>query len=166
MSKQISFLCLMYFSVAAKALKLKIAADYEVKRHILEERYPAYKSFHGMMHSGMMPAKKIYNEIADDDEFSSYFFWLLRPDADDAEQSTNGFRNDTLLIWLNGGPGCSSMVGNMGEMGPVGTPKFKSGIPSPNPAPLVANEHAWTKKTAMLFVEQPVSIACDRLWDH
>jgi carboxypeptidase C (cathepsin A) len=49
------------------------------------------------------------------------------------------------------------MVGMMGEMGPVGTPKFRPGIPSPNPAPLVENDYAWTKKTAMLFVEQPVS---------
>ena len=52
------------------------------------------------------------------------------------------------------------MVGLMGEMGPVGVPKFRPGIPAPNPltlldAPLVANEYAWTKKTAMLFVEQP-----------
>ena len=48
----------------------------------------------------------------------------------------------------------------MGEMGPVGIPKFRPGIPAPNPstlldAPLVANEYAWTKKSAMLFVEQP-----------
>ena len=51
------------------------------------------------------------------------------------------------------------MVGMMGEMGPVGTPKFPPGIPSPNPAPLVENNYAWTKKTAMLFVEQPVRIS-------
>ena len=48
----------------------------------------------------------------------------------------------------------------MGEMGPVGIPKFGPGIPAPNPAtlmdaPLVENIYAWTKKSAMLFVEQP-----------
>ena len=47
-------------------------------------------------------------------------------------------------------------------MGPVGVPKFGPGIAQPNPlsaldAPLIENPNAWTKKTAMLFVEQPVN---------
>lgn len=50
----------------------------------------------------------------------------------------------------------------MAEMGPVGTPKFRPGVPSPNPAPIQENDYAWTRKTAMLFVEQPVSRMCDR----
>ena len=53
-----------------------------------------------------------------------------------------------------------SMVGLMAENGPVTIPKFGPGIPPPNPssamdAPLVENPYAWTKKSAMLFVEQP-----------
>lgn len=145
---------------AVTALKLNDASDYEVRRGLLEERYPAFQSFRGLMHAGMMPAG-INDEDTDDDEFSSYFFWLLRPyeDTTTSDQSSTIFRNDTLLVWLNGGPGCSSMVGMMGEMGPVGTPKFRPGIPSPNPAPLVKNNYTWTKKTAMLFVEQPVRIS-------
>ena len=52
------------------------------------------------------------------------------------------------------------MVGLLGEMGPVGVAKFGPGIPAPNPAtamdtPFVENQYAWTKKSAMLFVEQP-----------
>lgn len=47
-------------------------------------------------------------------------------------------------------------------MGPVGVPKFGPGIAQPNPltaldAPLIENANAWTEKTAMLFVEQPVN---------
>mmetsp|Transcript_8724 Transcript_8724/g.15312 ORF Transcript_8724/g.15312 Transcript_8724/m.15312 type:complete len:604 (+) Transcript_8724:262-2073(+) len=135
------------------AFTLKDSADYEVKRDLLETRYPAYKSFHGSMHAGLMPATLSNNTS----ESSSYFFWMFRPDVD---SSDTDFRNDTLLVWFNGGPGCSSLVGLMGEMGPVGTPKFGPGIPAPNPAtvldaPLVSNPFAWTKKSAMLFVEQP-----------
>mmetsp|Transcript_10256 Transcript_10256/g.22808 ORF Transcript_10256/g.22808 Transcript_10256/m.22808 type:complete len:613 (-) Transcript_10256:224-2062(-) len=146
-----------------KAFQLKDRADYEVKRDLLEKSYPAYESFHGAMHAGLMPAALMDDKSAADD-FSSYFFWLFQPDveasSDTDEQTDESFRNDTLIIWFNGGPGCSSMVGLMGEMGPVGIQKFRPGIPAPNPAtlmdaPLVANPFAWTKKSAMLFVEQP-----------
>jgi len=153
---------------ATDAFQLKDAAEYEVKRDLLEEAYPAYKSFHGAMHSGLIPAALKDDKSSADGDFSSYFFWLFRPDAEsvsDAEEPTDeSFRNDTLVIWFNGGPGCSSLMGLMAEMGPVGIQKFRPGIdPSENPAtamdaPLVANEFAWTKKSAMLFVEQPAGV--------
>lgn len=139
----------------AKEMKLKDSAQYAVKRKLLEKSYPAFKSFKGLMYSGLMPAAKL---DSNNDDFSSYFFVLLRPDGKNDEpqdRTDETFRDDTLLIWLNGGPGCSSMTGMVGEMGPVGTPKFGPGVPSPNPAPMVKNEYAWTKKSAMLFVEQP-----------
>ena len=40
----------------ASAFKLKDAAEYEVKRDLLEKSYPAFKSFKGLMHAGMVPA--------------------------------------------------------------------------------------------------------------
>ena len=63
---------------------------------------------------------------------------------------------------------CSSMTGMIAEMGPIGTPKFYPGThsPKPNPAPLVPNEYAWTRKTAMLFVEQPVRMILVALFRH
>lgn len=94
---------------SARAFKLKEAADYEVKRDLLEKSYPAYKSFHGAMHAGLMPAAFVDDESAADD-YSSYFFWLFRPDvesSDTDEVTDETFRNDTLLLWFNGGPGVS-----------------------------------------------------------
>mmetsp|Transcript_25563 Transcript_25563/g.54284 ORF Transcript_25563/g.54284 Transcript_25563/m.54284 type:complete len:611 (-) Transcript_25563:74-1906(-) len=133
--------------------------DLVVKQELLEKNYPGYKEYNGEMHAGLMPAA---NLDQDPDDYSSYFFWLFQPDADVManDDTVESFRDDTLVIWLNGGPGCSSMVGLMAENGPVTIPKYGPGITAPNPssamdAPLVANPFAWTKKSAMLWVEQP-----------
>jgi len=96
----------------AQAFQLKDASQYEVNRQSLEKSYPAYKSFKGLMHAGLMPAALRDDENATNDDYSSYFFWLFRPDVVDGSSDTSikketaeTFRNDTLLIWFNGGPG-------------------------------------------------------------
>ena len=45
---------------------------------------------------------------------SSMFYWFIK--------SPNGLLNDTalpLILWLQGGPGCSSMTGEFFEFGPI-----------------------------------------------
>jgi len=167
-------------AVVQASFQLKDATDYEVNRKLLERNYPAFETFHGSMHAGLMPAALTNDDDDDaighdddDDDYSSYFFWLFQPhvddnsdEDDDVDTTTNAeFRNDTLLIWFNGGPGCSSLVGNMGENGPVGTAKFRPGIPrfdnhaTDIDAPLVENPFAWTKKSAVLYVDQPGGVS-------
>ncbi|ETK71452.1 hypothetical protein L915_21310 [Phytophthora nicotianae] len=52
-----------------------------------------------------------------------------------------------LLLWLNGGPGASSMTGLLTEMGPYRLTKERKLIP---------HEHSWTNIGHMLFFDQPV----------
>lgn len=55
------------------------------------------------------------------------------------------------LIWLNGGPGSSSQLGNFMELGP-------NWIKTSNTSAyeIVRNQHAWTNEYNILFVDQPV----------
>ena len=75
---------------------------------------------------------------------------------------------DPLVVWLQGGPGCSSLFGMLYENGQLhfSGDTDKSGLPT-----LAANPFAWTKVANMLFLEQPVGVgfsycrnncSCDR----
>ncbi|XP_050225851.1 serine carboxypeptidase-like 45 [Mercurialis annua] len=54
-----------------------------------------------------------------------------------------------LVLWLNGGPGCSSVgVGAFSENGPF----------RPNGKVLMRNEYSWNKEANMLYLESPVGV--------
>nr|BAK06757.1 predicted protein [Hordeum vulgare subsp. vulgare] len=50
-----------------------------------------------------------------------------------------------LLLWLQGGPGCSSLVGNFFELGPY--------IVAPDGASLSRNPFAWNRRSGLLFLD-------------
>jgi len=58
----------------------------------------------GESYSGLMPLSAAKNETRE------MFFWFF--------PSENPAATDELLIWLNGGPGCSSLEGLFQENGP------------------------------------------------
>ncbi|KAF9623000.1 hypothetical protein IFM89_035981 [Coptis chinensis] len=54
-----------------------------------------------------------------------------------------------LVLWLNGGPGCSSLgVGAFSENGPF----------RPSGEILVRNEYSWNREANMLYLETPVGV--------
>ena len=57
---------------------------------------------------------------------------------------------DPVLLWLNGGPGCSSLFGMLGEVGPVTTDNFSG--------ELKLNPYSWNMETNLLFIEQPAGV--------
>lgn len=93
------------------------------------------------MYAGFMPL------LEDNNNEGSYFFWLAKRRRNN--QTHRG--KDKLVVWLNGGPGCSSMVGMMWEQGP-----FTLSQGDKQPFTLVRNPHAWNEEAHMLFVEQPI----------
>lgn len=52
--------------------------------------------------------------------------------------------NDPIVLWLNGGPGCSSLIGMVYENGPF---VFK-----PNTTNFELNQYSWNKKANVLYI--------------
>ena len=71
---------------------------------------------------------------------SSLYFWLWG-----AEQQAD---TDNLIIWLNGGPGCSSLNGFLQENGPI-VYINKGDTPTQNP-------YSWLNAGNVVWLEQPV----------
>lgn len=72
------------------------------------------------------------------------FYWLTEAD-------THNHLSKPLILWLNGGPGCSSIAyGAMEELGP-----FKV---LPNASGLSTNSDSWNKVANLLFLESPAGV--------
>ena len=62
--------------------------------------------------------------------------------------SNNGDKDAPLLVWLQGGPGGSSMFGLFAEMGPFTLLGPKG--------PIELKESSWNKRYQMIFIDNPV----------
>jgi len=69
------------------------------------------------------------------------FYWFV--------PSTRSQGNDPLVLWLQGGPGCSGLLGLLEEHGPL-TPDEVGG--------LTTNPFAWTQVANMLYIEAPCGV--------
>lgn len=88
------------------------------------------------MHAGHIPLTSSLEEPSD--KSTNYFFWKFQHQIAES-------RN--LIIWLNGGPGCSSMDGALFEIGPFRVDSLGRVYP---------NEGSWHSRGDLLFVDQPV----------
>lgn len=87
----------------------------------------------GESYAGLLP-------ISNERNASELYFWFF--------PSSNVDASDEILIWLNGGPGCSSLEGLLQENGPF---LWQYGTYKP-----VKNNYAWNNLTNVVWVEQPV----------
>ncbi|THD28135.1 lysosomal protective protein isoform X1 [Fasciola hepatica] len=67
-------------------------------------------------------------------------------------ESSNNSENDPLVLWLNGGPGCSSLEGFLDENGPF---SIRNG---PIGASLISNLYSWNKFSNVLYLEAPAGV--------
>ncbi|KAF7195232.1 putative serine carboxypeptidase [Pseudocercospora fuligena] len=90
----------------------------------------------GESYAGLLPISNSSNETR------QLYFWFwpsIQPEPP-----------KEIVIWLNGGPGCSSLIGLIGENGPF---TWMDGTYKPVP-----NAFDWRNLTNVLWVEQPVGV--------
>lgn len=79
-----------------------------------------------------------------------YFFWMFESRSDPA--------NDPTVMWLTGGPGCSSMTGLLFENGPCTVTEDGTST--------TLNPYSWTTKANVMWVDQPPGTGFSKgLWD-
>merc|ERR1719335_1436109 len=80
-----------------------------------------------------------------------YFFWMF--------ESRNNPANDPTVMWLTGGPGCSSMTGLLFENGPCKV--------SADGESTTVNQYSWNAKANVMWVDQPPGTGFSKgSWDH
>ncbi|KAK4240480.1 hypothetical protein C8A03DRAFT_41998 [Achaetomium macrosporum] len=88
----------------------------------------------GESYAGLLPIS------SDPSDENNLFFWFF--------PSANPAADKEILIWLNGGPGCSSFEGLLQENGPF---LWQYGTYKP-----VKNPWSWHTLTNIVYVEQPI----------
>ncbi|KAF6982571.1 hypothetical protein CFC21_000951 [Triticum aestivum] len=123
--------------LAALACLLRPAAAVEPSGHAADRiaRLPGQPAVDFDMYSGY---------ITVDEGAGRALFYLLQEAPEDVQPAP-------LVLWLNGGPGCSSVAyGASEELG-----AFRV---TPRGAGLVLNEHRWNKVANVLFLDSPAGV--------
>ncbi|KAK4368709.1 hypothetical protein RND71_012501 [Anisodus tanguticus] len=73
------------------------------------------------------------------------FYYFIKSESDP--------ENDPIILWLTGGPGCSSFSALAYEIGPLyfTQKEYNGSLPE-----LASTPNSWTKGASMIFLEQPV----------
>lgn len=96
------------------------------------------KSLIPMMHAGQI--------ALDSEDNTGLFFWRFGKERDTRVGYSNTTNN--LVIWFNGGPGCSSLDGALMEIGPFRPIEEDS-------SELTYNNGTWLEYADLLFIDQP-----------
>ncbi|PCH02608.1 Peptidase S10, serine carboxypeptidase [Penicillium occitanis (nom. inval.)] len=101
------------------------------------ETTPNVKSFSGYVH---LPPHTLDEEVNLDQNYSiNTFFWFFESRHDPA--------NAPLTIWMNGGPGSSSMIGLFQENGPCRVNADSNST--------TLNPHSWNNYANVIYIDQP-----------
>lgn len=80
--------------------------------------------------------------------YKHLFFWYF--DSENAVSASASSDTLPIALWLNGGPGASSLLGLFQELGPCLINDYGNGT--------VYNPYGWNKDVALIFVDQPAGV--------
>ncbi|XP_062177561.1 serine carboxypeptidase-like 7 [Alnus glutinosa] len=85
-----------------------------------------------------------YVGVGEADDVQLFYYFI---------ESEGNPRKDPLLLWLTGGPGCSSLTGLVYEIGPLSFnyEDFDGNLPT-----FLLNPYSWTKFASIIFLDAPV----------
>ncbi|KAJ9538213.1 hypothetical protein OSB04_030946 [Centaurea solstitialis] len=84
-----------------------------------------------------------YIGIGESDDVQFFYYFI---------ESEGNPKDDPLVLWLTGGPGCSSLSGLLYEIGPLTINYENSTLEK---AILEITPHSWTKVASIIFLDQP-----------
>ncbi|XP_019169097.1 PREDICTED: serine carboxypeptidase-like 7 isoform X2 [Ipomoea nil] len=100
----------------------------------------------GLQHQGPLPFELItgYIGVGEGDEVQVFYYFI---------KSERDPTSDPILMWISGGPGCSSLFAFVHEFGPakLDIVAYNGSLPT-----LSLNPHSWSKVSNLLLVDLPV----------
>ena len=103
------------------------------------ETTPGVRSFSGYVH---LPPNTIKDPFENQHYPINTFFWFF--------EARNNPHNAPLAIWLNGGPGGSSLIGALHENGPC--------FVNDDSNSTRLNPYSWNNNVNMLYIDEPVQV--------
>ena len=94
---------------------------------------------------------KHYSGFLDAGKGKKFHYWFVESERDPV--------NDPVVLWLNGGPGCSSLLGLLTEQGPFWVNKNDK-------SKLSENKFRWNKIANIIFLESPVGVGFSHRTDN
>ncbi|CAG8450261.1 9263_t:CDS:10 [Diversispora eburnea] len=111
--------------------------DYEIKI-VHHESFPEYQ----VRYKEPKICDPSYSGYLDVEETKHFFFWFF--------ESRSNPETDPIVLWLNGGPGCSSLTGLYFELGPCSI--------NEDGASTTFNPYSWNSNSSIIFLDQPLNV--------
>lgn len=143
-------ICLLAFGLAGlSAAQVEVVSpSYSLSRFVADADGPGH--LHGQVrgpHTVCPDGSTQYSGLLSAGGDVKYFFWL-------AEARGGAPRPVPLVMWLNGGPGCSSMFGLLTENGPCSV----AGGNASSGWKLQRNPWSWNSEAHVLYIDQPAGV--------
>ena len=103
--------------------------------------------------------ENLFGDLYDDEIYSGYLqtkregdelFYMYLP-------ALNNPHIAPIILWLNGGPGCSSLFGLLAEIGPIVSDNYEGKFK--------INPYTWNKDLNLLVIEQPAGVGFSKIRD-